>query len=241
MTIAWAAEIVRRVPRFDERWLIDEEDMPETPLHDLAIDLIVQVLRAWVERTRRDASVHRNIAVRFEKSRPKVGCDPDVCLHEPAVPETETSIRLWQSGRSAPVIAVEVVSQGTARKDYLDNPDRYAACGARELWVFDPLRLGPTDHGGPWLVQVWSRRPDGRFMQTYAGDGPGFSECLSAWLVVTEDGRRLRVADDEEGRSLWRTPAEQAEAERVRAEAHAAALTSELAALKAELARATSR
>lgn len=227
----WASEIVRRVPRLDERWLIDEEDVPETPLHDLAIDLIVQVLRAWVLRVGRDASVLRNVAVRFARTLPQVGCDPDVCVHEPAIPVTETSICLWHEGRSAPTIAVEVVSEGSAAEGYVDNPDRYAACGAGELWVFDPLLLGPRDHGGPWRLQVWSRRRDGSFVLAYAGDGPAFSERLDAWLVVTDEGRRLRVADDEEGRALWPSPEE---AERAAKEAALA----EIERLRAELARA---
>jgi hypothetical protein len=46
MSTAWVAEVVRPVPREDDRWLLDEDNPPESPLHDLVIDLITRVLRA---------------------------------------------------------------------------------------------------------------------------------------------------------------------------------------------------
>ena len=236
MSTAWVAQVVRPVPQEDDRWLLDEDDVPESPLHDLCIDLLTRVLRAWVRRTGRDASVHRNIALRWSRARPRMGCDPDVCVEEPALPETETFICLWKPGHTAPRVAVEVVSEGTAAKDYLDNPNRYAACGAAELCVFDPLRLGPDAQGGPWALQVYTRRPGGSFVLTYAGAGPAWSEQLGAWWVVTEEGRRLRVAEDEDGRALWPTDEERAEAEIAARDAEIAARDAEIARLRALLA-----
>lgn len=81
--------------------------------------------------------------------------------------------------------------------------------GATELWVFDPMRVDPS-HRGPFTHHVWRRDRHGRFVQTNAGDGPAYSAALSAWLVVTDEGTRSRVADDEEGTSLWPTPEEAA-------------------------------
>jgi Uma2 family endonuclease len=237
MSTAWVAEVVRPVPREDDRWLLDEDDVPESPLHDLVIDLITRVLRAWVRRTGRDLSVHRNIALRWNPAKHRMGCDPDVCVEEPALPETETSILLWKPGHTPPRVAVEVVSEGTAAKDYLDNPDRYAACGAGELCIFDPLLLGPEESGGPWPLQVYSRRPGGRFLRVYAGEGPAFSEVLGAWWVITEGGRRLRIADDEEGAALWPTDEERAEAEVAARDAEIAVRDAEIAARDAEIAR----
>jgi Uma2 family endonuclease len=231
MTSAWNVEIVRPVPRVDERWLLDEDDTPEAPLHDLAIDLLTAVLRAWVRRTGRGASVHRNMALRWVPDRPRVGCDPDVCLVEPALPEEETSLCLWKPGHAPPRVAIEVVSEGTAAKDYNDNPARYAANGTQELWVFDPLRTGPAESGGPWLLQVWSRGPGGRFRQVYAGEGGAFSDVLGAWLVVTDGGRRLRIADDEAGQRLWPTGEEAALAEVARRDEEVDRLRARLAKL----------
>ena len=73
------------------------------------------------------------------------------------------------------------------------------------------------------MLQVWRRDagdPSGRFRRVYAGAGPVRSEAMGAWLVVTDGGRRLRVAEDAEGRRLWLTEAEEARAEvaRLRAE-----------------------
>lgn len=236
MSSVWNVEIARPVPRVDDRWLLDEDDVPETPLHDLVIDLLTAVLRAWVRRAGRDASVHRDIAMRWDEKRPRMGCDPDVCVVSPGISEEETSLCLWKPGHTAPQLAIEVVSENTAAKDYEDNPRRYAANGTGELVIFDPLLLGPGDGGGPWVLQVWSRRANGRFLQVYAGEGPAFSDALGAWLVVTDEGRRLRVADDEAGTRLWPTGEEAARAELAARDAEIAARDAEIERLRALLA-----
>jgi hypothetical protein len=107
------------------------------------------------------------------------------------------------------VLAIEVVSESNPHKDYAIAPDKYAASGTRELWIFDPLLSGPSVHGGPHRLQVWHREGDD-FVRIYAGEGPFRSPTLEAHLVVSRDHRRLRVADDARGRRLWPT-AEEAE------------------------------
>ena len=82
------------------------------------------------------------------------------------------------------------------------------------------------------MLQVWRRDPRARFRRVYAGRGPARSEALGAWLVVTDQGRRLRLADDPEGTSLWPTDAEAEHAARADAEAEVARLKAELAALR---------
>jgi hypothetical protein len=113
---------------------------------------------------------------------------------------------------------VEVVSESTADEDYHQKPAKYAASGTRELWVFDPLKLGPK--ADRCALQVWKRLRRSGFRRVYAGDGPAFSEELGAWIVVTDEGVRLRIADDEEGKRLWPT---EGEAERAEKEAERAA------------------
>jgi hypothetical protein len=71
------------------------------------------------------------------------------------------------------------------------------------------------------VLQVWRRSEAGEFRQVFAGDAPAYSEELGAWLVVTDGGTRLRVADDEAGEHLWLTGEE---SERARADALAARL-----------------
>ncbi len=71
----------------------------------------------------------------------------------------------------------------------------------------------------------------------HAGDTPADSPVLDAWVVTTEDGRHLRVADDADRTRLWPTEAE-AEAEARRAEAaRAVAAEERAAAAEAEVER----
>lgn len=236
-----STRLIIPVPPTLDRWVLEEENLPETPLHQRIVDLLVLIFTAWIARAQHNAMTGSNIALRWDRENPKRGVDPDVYLVEPAPPGGEgvTSLRLWEEGHHAPRIAVEVVSESTAAKDYDydDGPARYAAAGVKELWVFDPLRMGPRDGGGPWALQVWRRTPKGAFRRVYQGDGPAFSRELGAWVVVTDAGTRLRIADDAAGARLWLTDAEQ---ERAAREQERAAREQERAArelAEAELAR----
>lgn len=228
--------LIYDVEAHTERFLLDEDDMPESPLHDQVLDLLKLLLLAWVARAGRDAFVARNLACRWDPSDARIGLDPDLCIIEPPPPDldTLTQLRLWEPGHAAPWLGVEVVSRSTASKDYLDAPVRYARAGVRELWVFDPLREGPTETGGPFVLQLW-RREGEQMRRVYAGDGPARSPELGAWLVVTEGGRRLRVADDEAGARLWPTEAEAAERARAASEAARAEAEREVAELRRRL------
>jgi len=83
--------------------------------------------------------------------------------------------------------------------------------------------------------------------RVHAGPAPAFSKELDAWLVLAEDGRRLRLAADAAGKQLWPTQAEaahtRAEAAHTRAEAahtraEAAHTRAEAAHTRAEAERA---
>jgi hypothetical protein len=111
-----------------------------------------------------------------------------------------------------PQLAIEVVSPGHPYKDYVDAPDRCAACGIPELWIYDPLLAGKKKHGGPWLLQVWRTNEAGRFVRVFAGSGPAYSRAVDAWLHPVA-GRlpgeaKLRIGS-RDGRDLWLTQAEQ--------------------------------
>jgi Uma2 family endonuclease len=221
------------VPPWHERWALEDDvTMPETPLHERIIDLLKMILRAWVAREGRDAMVGSNIALRWNRAHPRVGVDPDVYLVEPAPPGGERiqSLRLWERGHVAPRIAVEIVSGSNPGKDYGEAPEKYAASGVRELWVFDPLLKGPPLHGGPHLLQIWRRTAKGAFRRVYAGTGPALSRELGIWLVVTEGGTRLRLAQDAAGAALWPT---EAEAERSARQAERVARQAEMEAERA--------
>ena len=89
----------------------------------------------------------------------------------------------------------EGVGEDSARKDYDDGPARCARSGTGELWVFDPLRLGPRDGGGPGALRVWPPLRGTQFPTVYAGDGPPVSRALRA-LVGCRTGQRAKVWGD---------------------------------------------
>ena len=140
-------------------------------------------------------------------------------------------MRTWLPGHAAPALAIEVVSETNPHKDYVIAPDKYAASGVGELWIFDPLLSGPAAQGGPFRVQVWTRDPSGDLTRIYAGEGPARSPYLQAHLVCVDEGRRLRIADDAAATRFWQTAEE---AERAAKEAERAAKEEERAAKEEE-------
>jgi hypothetical protein len=194
-----------RLHEFSRDWIIPEEPVPESAWHDGCLELVKGLLAAWVARSARDAAVFRDIAILARREQPRVGFNPDVCLVEPAPPgaaELE-SLRLWE--HSPPRLAFEAVSPNHPYKDYAIIPEKCAVTGVGELVVFDPLLAGPRAQGGPWLLQVWRRAPDGAFERVYAGDGAASSGVLGAWFLPDGGARRLRVAEHQDGSAPWLT------------------------------------
>jgi Uma2 family endonuclease len=204
------------VPRTRPDWTLEEELLPESQPHDLTLDLLKAILVEWVSRSGRAAHVTRNLAVRWERSQPKIGTDPDLSVLEPAPPDADEldSLCTWQPNHPPPRLSIEVVSSH-ARKDYVAAPEKCAAAGIDELWVFDPHLAGPRLGGGPHRLQLWRRLPHG-FTRVYAGDGPVYSPYLDAWVFAVNEGRRVRIADDEAGSRWWLTAEERERAERER-------------------------
>ena len=209
--------------------------MPESLLHDEIVSLLKALLAAWAERAGGSRCVARNLAIRWDEAHPGFGVDPDVCVLSPAPADSRLrSVRTWRDGLTAPVLAIEVVSETNPRKDYALAPDKYAASGTRELVIFDPLLAGPTSQGGPVRLQVWRREDSGHFTRAYVGEGPAYSAALDAWLLTTDDGTKLRIASDAGGADLWRTREEE---ERAAKEQERAAKEQERAAKDAALSR----
>ena len=208
--------VIYAVPRWDPAWAVPEVPVPESDMHDAAIEWLRGLLLAWVERSGRDIKVVRNLGIRWMPEEPRAGFDPDLCVLEPSPPTDEPlpSLRLWQPKHAAPLLAIEVVSQGHPYKDYVDTPERCAACGVRELWVYDPMLVGPAARGGPHLLQVWQRTDSGRFERTEAGSEAAFSPTLQAWLHPQRSrlpaGARLHVSHDAAGRDRWLSAEQQA-------------------------------
>jgi Uma2 family endonuclease len=199
------------VPWSHPDWVLEDDKVPASAAQDNAATVAASTWRVWAVRVQRNVQVRRELAVRWDPENPRVGVDPDVCVLDPPpdTPEAQlSSLRLWEPGTSPPLVALEVVSENNAEKDYGIGPRKHAASGVNELWVFDPHRFGPGNDGGPWVLQVWSRGKDGEFRRVYAGDGPAWSDVFGAWIVVSSDGMYVRLSDDEEGTRLWPTEAE---------------------------------
>jgi Uma2 family endonuclease len=236
------------IPRARDEWTLSEETVPEARPHHCRSAELEQLLAHWAARSGKPMQVGGNLAVRWDEEHRNIGVDPDVYVVTPPPPEGDevTSLRLWEPGHVAPCLAVEIVSPNHATKDYAVAPEKYAASGTGELWIFDPELAGPRALGGPVRIQIWCRDARGDFTRIYAGPGPVRSPALDAWLFSVDEGRRLRIADDEHGTSWWMT------AEEAEREAKEAALTTadaervaketalaRVAELEAELARRT--
>lgn len=228
------------VPVDWSRWYVtDEEDMGESPEQDEIIKLLRSCLDELSrERHWKHVLVGADVFFAWVPKHPLVRVSPDVYLLDNP-PRKKTLPRSWQTwlpGVNPPRFAVEIVSVSW-KKDYVDGPQRYAQLGCRELVIFDPTavarRRAPRE-----ALTIYRKQEDGAFLLVDAGPGPFWSEELQASLVVihSEDGARLRVSRDREGKDLVPTSAERAEAE-ARLRAEEARLRAEEARLRAEEAR----
>jgi hypothetical protein len=113
-------DVVFEAPRWSERWVLEDGvTMPESSEHRLTCELLEDVLRAWVARTARDATVYANLALRWDEEHPDRRRRPGRVPGRAgaAGPEGAQPAHLG-AGARAPRVAVEVVSRDTARKDY---------------------------------------------------------------------------------------------------------------------------
>ncbi|HYJ09545.1 MAG TPA: Uma2 family endonuclease [Polyangiaceae bacterium] len=221
-----------------EAWVIPEGPVPESTAHDAALLRIFSLLAAWAARTGNGARIARNLAVRWLPEHPRTGIDPDVSVLLPAPSDFDelSSLRLWESGRQPPLLAIEVVSESHPYKDYVSIQERYAAMRVPELLVYDPLLVGPKALGGPVALQLWRREPTGLFERVHFGSEPAYSTVLDAWFMA--EGRTFHIADDRAGTRLWLTEADelavklaasQVEADRAKVEADRAKVETERA------------
>jgi Uma2 family endonuclease len=229
MTDSGALSLSYAVSRWNPAWAV-----PDVP-----VEYLRGLLAAWAARAPGDYRVFRNLGLRWIATQPRVGFDPDLALIPGGSKLTESvrTLRLWVPGHEVPNVAVEVVSPGHPYKDYVDTPERAAAAGIAELWVYDPELTGPSARGGPHLLQVWRRTSQG-FERVHAGDGPAFSSELHAWLHPSKaDGSgvaKLRLSSDTEGKSYWLTQLEEQTRRTEEQTRRAAALEAELERLRRE-------
>lgn len=197
-------------PRSRDGWELTDAVMPESVLHDEATEVLKALLSVWAARVG-DTMVARNLAIRWDPRRPQMGADPDLCVLSPIPPEGRglTSLCTWLPDHAPPRLAVEIVSHTNPHKDYYVAQEKYGGCAVEELWVFDPLLIGPNFAGGPRRLQLWRWGDNGAFRRIYVGDGPVFSPLIGGYLVVVDDGRKLRITADAEATQFWLTREEQ--------------------------------
>lgn len=233
------------LPAFLPEWELPEVPVPESPVHDEIADRLRNVLVAWQTQVHPAGAVRRNLAIRWDEVHPRVGVDPDVCWLETVPPGFHDglvdSLRLWLPGHRVPALAVEIVSRSHPYKDYARVQDKYAVVGVRELWVYDPYQFGPRSLGGPVLLQLWERTPEGVLRETHHADTPVRSPLLGAWLIPHAKDH-LELAAESDGTGSWLTHAEQertrADEERTRADEERARAEQERARAEQERARA---
>ena len=203
-----------------EAWVLPEGKVPESTTHYMTVYRIYGLLLDWVERCRGERSLRiaADLAVRWLEEHPRTGADPDVCVLEPAPADFDdlNSLKLWEPGRVAPRLAIEVVSTNFPHKDYGRIQERYAAMGIEELVVFDPLLSGPRSLGGPVPLQLWRRDATGAFERVQFGGDPVHSRVLDAWFLA--NGRDLDISNDRLGKHRWLTGSERAAAAQAQAE-----------------------
>lgn len=200
-----------RVGRDPDAWVLPEGTVPESTTHDAAVERACSLLKAWAKRSQNGARIARNLAVRWMKDHPTTGIDPDVAVLLPGPTDFDdlSSYRVWEADRPPPPLAIEIVSGGHPYKDYGWVHEGYAALGALELLVFDPMLVGPKSLGGPVSLQLWRRDVTGAFERTHFGNEPVYSQVLDAWFSA--HGRRLDISEDRAGTRRWPTLEEAAE------------------------------
>jgi Uma2 family endonuclease len=216
----------QRVAEVDwSRWYLDEDEMVESFEQGAIIRIMLSSL-SELARQRGWARILFGADNYFAwvPEEPRVRVSPDIYLvDDPPEPPIPSGWQTWQEGHRPPRWAVEIVSSDW-KKDYLEGPEKYAQLGCRELILFDPdvARLAMRNPLREALT-VYRKGADGLFVRVYSGAGPCYSAEIDAWLHVRIEGpvARLRIALDEQGKSLVPTEGERAQAEAERAEAQA--------------------
>jgi Uma2 family endonuclease len=242
-----AAEGLSRDIDWSHWYLLEEDDVGQSPEQDEAAEVFSASLRQLAMGAGWRARVGKDAFFAWIPSEPNVRVSPDVyVLDDPPEPPWPKTWQTWLRANRPPRFALEIVSEEW-RKDYHDNPPKYAMLGALELVIFDPeatrdptlllegAKLRKAAASGAdttrYPLQVFVRAEDGAFLRVYRGAGPAFAETIGAWLLprVESGVGLLRLSRDREGNSLIPTGDERAEQEAARAEQEAARAEQEAA------------
>ena len=147
----------------DLPWEEDEEDMAVHTAHDqISMDLRAGLERRY--RGRDDVLVAHELLVYFDGARPSRRSarrlSPDLLVAFGVPRRDRGSFTVWDEGR-APDFVLEILSEGTWRKDVGEKVALFEAMGVREYFLFDPhgraeprLRAWAYQDAGPKPVEV---------------------------------------------------------------------------------------
>ena len=141
----------------DLPWEEDEEDMAVHTAHDqISLDLRAGLERRY--RDRGDVLVAHELLVYFDGAKPSRRSarrlSPDLLVAFGVPRRDRGSFTVWEEGR-APDFVLEILSEGTWRKDVDEKAGLFGAMGVREYFLFDPHgRAEPR-------LQAWAYRDAG--------------------------------------------------------------------------------
>ncbi len=139
----------------DSRELVDgvlEEAEVTTFLHETVVTWLILLLGTYF-RTRGGFVGASGVKLVVGRDRGRI---PDViCYAAGNRPEADGLVRV------APDIVIEVVSRGhrNARRDRIEKPLDYAACGAKQYWLVDPQLRS---------FEIWKLGPKRRYARVAA-------------------------------------------------------------------------
>jgi len=93
---------------------------------------------------------------------------PDIAVYTTPMPDADEIWSIW-----VPAIAIEIVSESSAKRDYQDKPNEYLAFGISEYWIVDGFKKQMTvmiRYRGIWKNKIV--KPSQRYTTRHL---PGFS------------------------------------------------------------------
>ena len=112
---------------------------PPTFLHILICDLIRDSLKAEIDRLGLPLIATRESGIRTGFSKSRIA---DICVLTKE--QVMNSLNAAGICNTPPILAVEVVSQESIKRDYRYKRSEYAASGVEEYWIVDPLEQQVT-------------------------------------------------------------------------------------------------
>lgn len=161
----------------DQRYELDEGYLilmpPATGRHEVIAGLLLTYFSQAIQHQGLDLYASAN-GVEF-LTRPQQPRKPDVCL----ISRQQTE-QIWLVSAilsTPPVLAVEVVSPESVKRDYQIKLREYAQAGVPEYWIVDPLQE---------KVTVLLLRNGDYLAQEFVGDEVVRSQLFPNWTIKVE-------------------------------------------------------